>query len=242
VVVLDLFVVEAVVRAAILLYRHTLSLEDPQFQSLWVLGAPLGMTMPEQEFTRLVVRIHLLVAHISLSVAVAVEATEAGHKMGTMAVLEEEVQTSRVQRIPDMEEQELPDKDLMEGIRDAEEAEKYLVVVAAAPVALVPMGLPPIVEVVHTDHILQEMAGMEFKTLLQEPQFGMLEAVAEVDSVPIQLQATVPQGHKIFMAPTDWVADKLPMAEVDNVKLLQVLLLQKAGDRELSWLNMQVHR
>ena len=63
-----------------------------------------------------------------------------------------------------------------------------------------------------------------------------------MDSVPIQFQATVPQVRKIFMAPTDWVVDKLPMAEVDNVKLFQVLSLQKAVDQELSWLNMPVHR
>jgi hypothetical protein len=107
--------------------------------------------------------IPLLEAHILLSEEVAVEATEAGHKMVTMVDLVEEVQTSRVQLILDLVVPEQQDKGLMEEIHDVAEVEKYLVVVAVAPEALVPMVLHQVVVDVQRDPTLQEMAGMEYK-------------------------------------------------------------------------------
>ena len=107
--------------------------------------------------------IPLLVARILLSEEVAGVATVAVHKMGIMADLEEEVQTSRVQLIPDLVVPEPQDKDLMEEIHDVEEVEKYLVVVVVAPVALVPTVLHQVVVDVPRDPTLQEMAGMEYK-------------------------------------------------------------------------------
>jgi hypothetical protein len=58
---------------------------------------------------------------------------------------------------------EQQDKDLMEEIHDVAEVEKYLVVVAVAPEALVPMVLHQVVVDVQRDPTLQEMAGMEYK-------------------------------------------------------------------------------
>ena len=108
--------------------------------------------------------IPLLVARILLSEEVAGVATVAVHKMGIMADLEEEVQTSRVQLIPDLVVPEPQDKDLMEEIQDVEEVEKYPVVVVVAPVALVPTVLHQVVVHVQRDPTLREMEVTAFKT------------------------------------------------------------------------------